>query len=353
MIDFSAYRGKRILVTGHTGFKGSWLWEILGLSGAELRGLSLPPQDRSHYVSLGLSAEDDSHSLIDIRDFSAVKNHIVEFDPELIFHLAAQPLVRESFSSTRETFEVNFMGGVNLLEAVRSATSLQGVVFITSDKAYENVEWEWGYRETDRLGGIDPYSASKGAVELAVASYSRAILKDQQFQVVTTRAGNVIGGGDWSQDRIVPDVVRAIEQGKPVVLRNPQSTRPWQHVLEPLSGYMLIGAMMLRGVRGLKDAYNFGPDFNSPHSVLGVVEGLISLFGTGSVEINRDVNAVHEANLLHLNCDRAKADLGWNSRWGFERTIEETGRWYRDFLAGSSARELTRGQIKSYFEELA
>lgn len=353
MIDFSAFHEKRILVTGHTGFKGSWLWEVLSLSGAKLKGLALPPPSRSHYLSLGLTAQDSESSFIDIRDFQAVKKHIAEFDPELIFHLAAQPLVRESFSSTRETFETNFMGGVNLLEAVRSANSLQGLIFITSDKAYENVEWEWGYRESDRLGGMDPYSASKGAIEIAVASYSRSILHDQNFQVVTTRAGNVIGGGDWSQDRIVPDVVRAIEAGKPVILRNPQSTRPWQHVLEPLSGYLLIGAKMLAGERNLKESYNFGPDFKSPHSVLEVVEGLISLFGTGSVEINREVNAVHEANLLHLNCDRAKSDLGWSSRWGFERTIEETGRWYHESLAGSSARTLTRTQIMSYFEELS
>jgi CDP-glucose 4,6-dehydratase len=327
--------------------------EILKLSGANVRGLSLAPESQSHFLALGLSVQDDEVSFVDIRDFESVKSSVIHFDPELVFHLAAQPLVRESFVNTQSTFETNFMGGVNLLESLRSLQSLQGVVFITSDKAYENVEWEWGYRESDRLGGIDPYSASKSAVELAVASYSRSIFIESPFQVVTTRAGNVIGGGDWSADRIVPDVIRSVQAGHPVVLRNPQSTRPWQHVLEPLSGYLLIGSLMLQGSRNLKESYNFGPDFARPHSVLEVVESLIALFGSGSIEVVKESNPVHEANLLHLNCDRAKSHLGWHSRWDFDQTIKETGNWYQQHMSGLEARVLTARQIKSYFWELS
>ena len=353
MIDLNVFDGKRVLVTGHTGFKGSWLVAILERAGATVKGLSLAPLEGSHFEQLGFPGIHGGDAYCDIRDFSKVSSLIQAFDPEIIFHLAAQPLVRESFVTTRDTFEVNFMGGVNVLESVRTSNSLRAFVFITSDKAYENVEWEWGYRENDRLGGVDPYSASKGAAEIAVSSYARSILHEEPFELATARAGNVIGGGDWAKDRIVPDIVRAIRANQPVVIRNPRSTRPWQHVLEPLSGYLLLAQRMLEGKIEIQDSYNFGPDLSEARTVSDVAEGLINLHGTGSIELVGDTQGLHEASLLQLNCDRAKHGLGWYPRWTFEETLAKTGEWYKKQSEGVTAASLTNGQISDYFKELA
>ena len=353
MINFDAFHGKRVLVTGHTGFKGSWLVTILERAGASVKGLALEPVKGSHFEQLRFTETHEKHKYCDIRDFSKVSSLIHAFDPEIIFHLAAQPLVRESFLTTRDTFEVNFMGGVNILESVRTSNSLRAFVFITSDKAYENAEWEWGYRENDRLGGVDPYSASKGAAEIAVSSYARSILHEKPFELATARAGNVIGGGDWAKDRIVPDIIRAIRANQPVVIRNPRSTRPWQHVLEPLSGYLLLAQRMLEGEIEIQDSYNFGPDLSETRTVSDVAEGLINLHGTGSIELAGDTQRLHEANLLQLNCDRAKHGLGWSPRWTFEETLEKTGEWYKKQSDGVTATSLTNGQISDYFKELA
>lgn len=351
-IDFGAFKGKRILVTGHTGFKGSWLYKILDAAGAKLDGFALPPLPNAHINSLKLNASIGPEQFGDIRDFGAIRSKVKQFDPEIIFHLAAQPLVRKSFVETRETFETNFMGGVNLLESLRDRTNLQALVFITSDKAYENVEWEWGYRENDAVGGIDPYSASKGAVEIAFSSYLRSIYHDSDIKMATTRAGNVIGGGDWSEDRIVPDAIRSIENQSPVVLRNPLSTRPWQHVLEPLSGYLRLAERMLAGHQ-VKSSYNFGPNLLASHTVEEVVRGIFNVVGDGEIQIERSGSSrVHEANLLQLNCDRAKNDLSWQPRWGFDRTITETANWYKAHLSQENMNDVTEGQIHEYFKEL-
>ena len=353
MIDFSTFQGKRILVTGHTGFKGSWLLAILERAGAEVKGLSLPPLRGSHFEQLGFAENNKLNDYVDIRDFNAVSSIVSSFDPQVIFHLAAQPLVKESYVATRETFEVNFMGGVNLLEAVRASNSLKAFIFITSDKAYENLEWEWGYRENDRLGGLDPYSASKGAVEIAVASYTRSILQEMPFKVSTVRAGNVIGGGDWAENRIVPDIVKAIRAGEPVLLRNPKSTRPWQHVLEPLSGYLLLAEKILNGQEEIEDSYNFGPDISETKTVLDVTNKLIEIHGSGVVQISADTSGHHEARLLQLNCERAKLGLNWKPRWNFDETLARTGEWYRKQSEGVHAKALTNGHISEYFKELA
>jgi CDP-glucose 4,6-dehydratase len=351
LIDFRVFQGKRILVTGHSGFKGSWLVAILEKAGGVVRGLSLPPIDGSHFEALGYIQTHSSGEFFDIRDFSKVQEAVQEFDPEIIFHLAAQPLVRDSFSTTRETFEINLMGGVNVLEAARSAKALKVMVFITSDKAYENVEWEWGYRENDKLGGIDPYSASKGAVELVVSSYRRSILDDTRIKVVAARAGNVIGGGDWSKDRIVPDIVRSVMSSRKVEIRNPNSTRPWQHVLEPLSGYLLLAQHMLEGSY-TQDAYNFGPNASEQKTVLQLADGLIQIFGQGSIDLIPDQQNLHEAGLLQLNCERAKQDLGWAPRWDFEKTLKMTGEWYKTLIEGGNPSQVTHEQISDYFVEL-
>jgi CDP-glucose 4,6-dehydratase len=351
LIDFRVFRGKRILLTGHSGFKGSWLLAILEQAGATVRGLSLPPLKGSHFEDLGYLETHGGSEFFDIREFATVKKTISDFNPEVIFHLAAQPLVRESFRSTRETFEVNVMGGVNILEAARDAVDLRAIVFITSDKAYENLEWEWGYRENDQLGGVDPYSASKGAVEIVVAAYRRSVLTDPKLQLSTVRAGNVIGGGDWSKDRLVPDIVRSVMESTPAVIRNPNSTRPWQHVLEPLSGYLLLAQRMLEGeeVRG---SYNFGPDTSESRSVISVARGLLASLGKGDLEIVPDSENLHEAGVLQLNCDRAKFDLGWAPRWDFRETLEMTGTWYKNHMSSPASTTITAQQIKQYFKEL-
>lgn len=353
MIDFSIFRGRKVLITGHTGFKGSWLLAILEKAGAEVQGISLPPAPNSHFEALGLDARHSGIAFTDIRDYKRISSLISAYEPEIVFHLAAQPLVRESYVSTRDTFEVNFMGGVNLLEIARNVKSIRAFVFVTSDKAYENVEWEWGYRENDRLGGIDPYSASKGAVEIAVSSYSRAVLSSHDLSLATARAGNVIGGGDWSKDRIVPDIMRAILDDKPAQIRNPGSTRPWQHVLEPLSGYLLLAQRMLEKEVPIATSYNFGPDLNSAYTVLELANGLVKICGKGSVAVEPDSAKLHEATLLQLNCDRAKQQLDWSPRWDFDQTLFATGNWYSQFSLGKDVNELTGSQIDSYFKELA
>jgi CDP-glucose 4,6-dehydratase len=351
LIDFSVFRNRRVLITGQTGFKGTWLLRVLQRAGAVTGGMALRPDSPSHFELLNGS---NGHQLdyIDIRTFQEVQNKVRDFNPEVIFHLAAQPLVRESYRNTRETYETNFMGGVNLLESVRDSESLRAFVFITSDKAYENVEWEWGYRESDQLGGLDPYSASKGAVEIALASYRRSIFHDREWAVSSARAGNVIGGGDFSPDRIVPDIVKSIQLGLDVEIRNPNSTRPWQHVLEPLSGYLRLAEAILKREPGIQGAYNFGPASNQKRTVLDVANRVISDLGQGRVVVKPDISSMHEARLLALNCDRASLDLGWAPRWDYDRTMHETTSWYKAWLSGQDVAQVTDSQISVYFPEL-
>jgi CDP-glucose 4,6-dehydratase len=351
LIDFDVFSERRVLVTGHTGFKGTWLKRILDTVGAVTSGLALAPEEISHSNLLGGTANPEG-DIVDIRSFSAVRAKVLDFDPEVIFHLAAQPLVRESYRSTLATYETNFMGGVNLLESVREASSLKTFIFITSDKAYENVEWEWGYRENDRLGGIDPYSASKGAVEIALSSYIRSVFKDRDWSLISARAGNVIGGGDFSPDRIIPDIVRSAKAGQSVEIRNPGATRPWQHVLEPLSGYLKLAELSLKGEVSLQSAYNFGPHGYQTRTVQEVAESMVAGLAAGSVVVKPDSSNMHEAGLLALNCDRAARDLSWSPRWDFDRTIQATSSWYKTWLDGADVSKVTDRQILEYFTEL-
>lgn len=346
-----AFDSRRVFITGHTGFKGSWLFKALQMGGAETLGYSLRPEDLSHFNQLGLSNSPGAESFGDIRDFELLSKVLKNFQPELIFHLAAQPIVSESFENPKGTFETNFMGGVNLLDACRDLKQLKCIVFITSDKAYENLEWKYAYRENDRLGGSDPYSASKGAVEIAVSSYKRSFFESKGVQLFSARAGNVIGGGDWSKDRIVPDVIRAISSGNRVELRNPRSTRPWQHVLEPISGYLKLALTALDRA-GLESAYNFGPSYGGAHSVQDLVEGLLDELNYPRDRILHSGNRLtHEANLLQLNCELARIDLEWTAKWDFEMTTQKTARWYKTFLNGGNPRDITELQIEEYFHE--
>ncbi|MBE6389125.1 MAG: CDP-glucose 4,6-dehydratase [Lentisphaerae bacterium] len=346
----SVYKGRKVLVTGHTGFKGSWLCAFLQQLGARVCAMALPPEtEPAHYSLLDLEIEE---KYIDIRDPAAVKNAIGIFQPEVIFHLAAQPIVRRSYDIPVETFATNCMGTVNILEACRFVPSVRAVVVVTSDKCYENREQEAGYKEEDPMGGFDPYSASKGCAELISASYRRSFFDPETYGeshgvlLATARAGNVIGGGDWAQDRLVPDIMRAAAAGRLAQIRNPRSTRPWQHVLEPLSGYLLLGQELLSGNRQAASAWNFGPDGSGIIDVATAAEKLEKSWDRIKFEINIPEKAPHEAVLLHLDCRKAHEKLQWRGILEPEEMFEFTARWYREFY--TRKRVITMEQLEKY-----
>jgi len=345
------FNGKKVLVTGDTGFKGSWLAYWLHQLGADVYGFALPPERTyDHFNELELK-KIIHHEDGDIRDYSQILEFVKTTRPEFVFHLAAQPLVRKSYSEPQNTFDTNITGTVNLLEAVRLTPSVKSLVVITSDKCYKNKEWCWGYRENDELGGKDPYSASKAAAELVFSAYNDSFFNARpQFGAASVRAGNVIGGGDWSDDRIVPDCIRALESNKPVELRNPHATRPWQHVLEPLSGYLILASRMYEHPKQFGGSYNFGPDSGKTHTVQNLVEEFISVWGTGKIRVTKKDNDPPESGLLHLNCDKAHHDLGWYPKWSFKKTVEQTAKWYKSVKEGKSAESVTRQQITEYME---
>ena len=349
MTDFSVFKGRQILVTGSTGFKGSWLSAWLADLGAQVTGLALAPAaDAPLFDQLRLRERIDQH-FVDVRDFSAVTELVDRCAPEIIIHLAAQALVRRSYAEPLETFHTNVTGGINLLEAVRLQPSVRSLVFITSDKCYRNMEWERGYHEDDRLGGPDPYSASKGAAELVFTGYQESFFRTRPGLIAATaRAGNVIGGGDMSLDRIVPDCIRALRAGDPVVLRNPSATRPWQHVLEPLSGYLTLAARQIAGDETAAGAWNFGPDAENVRPVQDLAETAVAVWGTGEVRVQQDPNAPHEATLLMLDSGKAKDALGWHPRWDFTTGIANTVEWYQAVDGGADPVDVTRSQTAVY-----
>ena len=347
---FSAYAGKKIFITGHTGFKGTWLTYILKMAGAKITGYSLPlGPSQSHFRILGLPSL-INHIEGDVRDSNSLLCAIRDAQPEFVFHLAAQPLVNHSYSDPLYTFETNIMGSANLLEAVSRCESVRSLVFITSDKCYENLEWVWGYRESDMLGGRDPYSASKAAAEIIFSSYARSFFIHRNLLgCASARAGNVIGGGDWAEDRIVPDCIRSITRGDKIHLRNPKATRPWQHVLEPISGYLLLGLKLREDPTKFSGSWNFGPSTLDIRTVHDVASSIVKYLGRGEIEINLGQNGPHEANLLQLNCDKANHLLKWQSRWGVEKTLETTATWYKVFINGGDVAITTKKQLEEYF----
>jgi CDP-glucose 4,6-dehydratase len=348
-----SFRGRRVLVTGHTGFKGSWLTFLLSELGADVTGFALPPEPGpSHFSLLRLDGLID-HVVGDVRDRDALSDVMQRCQPEYVFHLAAQAIVRRSYADPVGTFGANVMGSVLLLESVRQCPAVRSLVYITSDKCYENVEWIWGYRENDRLGGHDPYSASKAAAELVFGAYARSFFAQLPgLGAATTRAGNVIGGGDWAPDRVVPDCVRAAEANGAIKLRNPAATRPWQHVLEPLSGYLLLAARLREAPERFSSSWNFGPSAGEVRTVLDVANAIVRELARGRVEIEPEAQQ-HEARLLQLNCDKAHRLLGWYPRWDVDQTLTATARWYREVLEGGDAATITRGQIREYFPEMS
>lgn len=350
-----AFKGRRVLVTGHTGFKGSWLTRWLLDLGAEVTGLALAPEtDPNLFGLLGLEGA-IRHHLLDIRDAEGVRRVVAEARPEVVLHLAAQPLVRLSYAEPKATWDVNVGGTVNLLEALRAEGSARACVVVTSDKCYENREQLWGYRETDAMGGHDPYSSSKGAVELAVASWRRSFFQDPAgLRLASGRAGNVIGGGDWAADRIVVDFVKAITADRPVCLRNPHATRPWQHVLEPLSGYLWLAARLLEGDgQTLAHGWNFGPRDESIVTVETLARGLVAAWGRGEVQVVSRPDQPHEAGLLRLDCTLAQARLAWHGVWDFSQTVAQTVAWYKAHHEGGGMEALTSRQIKTYEQDAA
>lgn len=350
----NAYQGRRVLVTGHTGFKGSWLCAWLLELGAELAGVALdPPGSPAHYHTLGLEKK-LADMRLDVRDAARVEAAVANFAPDIIFHLAAQPLVRKSYVDPGCTFSTNMLGTLNVLEAMRRHQNVRAAVIITSDKCYRNQEWIYGYRESDRLGGADPYSASKGCAELIARSYFESFFTNGPA-CATARAGNVIGGGDWAQDRIVPDCARAWSAGKAVSIRNPGATRPWQHVLEPLSGYLWLGSLLLGrasapdGQALAGQAFNFGPDADASHTVGELAAALARFWPGFACELGEEAGP-HEFTLLRLCCDKALAELEWHATLNFEETVEMTASWYARYYAGqgNSMLDCTLGQIRAY-----
>ena len=347
------WKGKRVFITGHTGFKGSWLSLWLQHMGAEVKGYSLsiptkPSLFEAAYVEEGMLSEEG-----DIRDFDTLRKSISEFKPEIVFHMAAQSLVRFSYDDPMGTYSTNVMGTVHLLEAVRQVGGVKAVVNITSDKCYENREWVWGYRESDPMGGYDPYSNSKGCAELVAASYRQSFFSKESYAqhgcaVASVRAGNVIGGGDWAADRLVPDILEAFGEGRSVEVRSPHAIRPWQHVLEPLSGYLQLAERLYREGMAFAEAWNFGPREEDAQPVQWIVDKISGYWGAGASWHLSDGEHPHEAHYLKLDCSKAKMRLGWQPVWNLEETLARIVVWHKNWLGDGAVKQHTLEEIKDY-----
>lgn len=345
-----SFKGERVLVTGHTGFKGAWLSSWLLADEVELAGLSLAPEAGrpSLFADLGLERRMAS-TIGDIRDFDGVRAAFDAFRPTVVFHLAAQALVRRSYADPLETFASNVMGTAHVLEAARACDSVRALVCVTTDKVYENREWCWGYREIDPLGGKDPYSASKAAAEMVAGAYMQVLMPSDRLKMATARGGNVIGGGDWSEDRLVPDIIRSAAAGQPLTLRNPGAVRPWQHVLELVRGYLVLGERLLEGDASAVTAWNFGPDPENEVEVGALVGAMRDRWGEGAPQVRVEPSPLKEANYLKLDIAKASAGLGWRPILGFAETIALTADWYRAYQADpAQARTLVDRQIAAY-----
>ncbi|NJO43161.1 MAG: CDP-glucose 4,6-dehydratase [Cyanobacteria bacterium CRU_2_1] len=348
------WHGKRVFLTGHTGFKGSWLSLWLQVLGAEIMGFALEPPTDPSLFELARVANGMTSVIGDVRELDRLQQTMRDFKPEIVIHMAAQPLVRRSYQAPVETFAINVMGTVNVLEAIRHTNSVRTVVDITSDKCYENREWVWGYRETDLLGGYDPYSGSKACAELVAATYRNSFFNPSTYSehdvaLATTRAGNVIGGGDWAADRLVPDILKALMNGESVLIRNPQATRPWQHVLEPLNGYLMLAEKLYTQGTAYGGSWNFGPDSSNIETVSWIADHLCSLWD-GDLTWTRDAetNHVHENTFLKLDCSKAQTKLGWRPKLDLKTTLSWIVDWTKAYQAGYEMRHFTEEQIQHF-----
>jgi len=344
---------KSVFLTGHTGFKGSWLTLWLQHWGATVTGYSLEPPTEPSLFALAQVATGITSELGDVRDLNHLTQTLQQAQPEIVFHLAAQPLVRASYADPVGTYATNVMGTVHLLEAVRAVKSVRAVVIITSDKCYENREWVWGYRENEAMGGYDPYSSSKGAAELVTSAYQRSFFPAERYgdhgvAVATARAGNVIGGGDWATDRLVPDLLRAFIAGESALIRNPQAVRPWQHVLDPLAGYLSLAEHLYRNGTGFNGGWNFGPNDSDTRPVSWLAERLVYYWGGGAQWHTWEKPQVHEAHVLKLDCSKARTKLGWQPRLDLESALAWTVSWTQAYQAGRDMRAVTEDQLKGY-----
>jgi len=343
------WHGKRVLLTGHTGFKGSWLALWLQSLGAEVQGLALAPPTTPNLFTAARVADGLASEMGDIRDFDTVRCVMQRFRPQIVLHLAAQPLVRLSYSTPVHTYATNVMGTVHVLEAARAAGSVRAIVNVTTDKCYQNREWVWGYREDEPMGGRDPYSSSKACAELVTAAYRDSFLADAGIAVGSGRAGNVIGGGDWAADRLVPDALRAFGSGQPVLLRHPQATRPWQHVLEPLDGYLTLAEKLFVHGASYAAPWNFGPADDDVQPVQWIVERLAAAWGPGARwQVQADAHSLHEAHWLKLDTSKARQLLGWQPRWRLAHALAQTVQWHQAWLRGDCMRTLCLAQIAAY-----
>lgn len=336
------YKGRRVFITGHTGFKGSWLTYALYKAGAIIKGYSLAPDTNPSLYSLIEKTAKVQSIIADINDSLRIEKEILSFEPDFIFHLAAQSLVRKSYKEPLNTFSTNVMGTANVLNALGKLEKPCTVVLITTDKVYENKEWFYSYRETDRLGGYDPYSASKACAELVINSYRQSYFNPLKFDshkkaIASARAGNVIGGGDWAEDRLIPDIVRSLAEHKNITVRNPKAVRPWQHVLEPIFGYLHLGALLFKDPLTYYGAWNFGPDDGSSLPVLTIVQQATNIWGRGDIDLQLNPKSLHEAGLLKLDISKATNELGWKPRMNTDEAVKRTINWYKLFYEQTSA----------------
>lgn len=351
------YPGKRILITGHTGFKGAWLSLWLGRLGAQVIGYALAPPTTPNLFDVCQLGENMISIIADIRDLDRLTDIFHTYHPEIVFHLAAQSLVRYSYRKPVETYSTNVMGTVHLLEACRQTPSVRGLVNITSDKCYKNHEWVWGYREIDPLGGYDPYSSSKACAELVTDAYRKSFFHSEKYSdhgiaVATGRAGNVIGGGDWAEDRLIPDCIKAFQKNTPIMIRYPDAVRPWQHVLEPLFGYLLLAQHLYQDGPAFSGAWNFGPGDEGVKPVRWLVEQITALWGDNASWTHEHSSAPHESCLLKLECSKAKSRIGWYPQWGLQDAVKKTIDWYKAYCDHEDMVQVTLNQIQGYETDL-
>lgn len=350
------WKAKKVLITGHTGFKGSWLSVWLNGMAANVTGYSLPPPTKPSLFEIAHLSEDMTSINGDVRDLEHLKSVVKDYQPEIVIHMASQTLVRYSYDNPLETYSTNIMGAVNLFEAIRQVESVRVVIMVTSDKCYENKDWRWGYRENDPMGGHDPYSSSKGCVELITSAYRHSFFSEEDFEnhgvaVASVRAGNVIGGGDWAKDRLIPDIMKAFMENRPVIIRYPHAVRPWQHVLEPLNGYLTLAEKLWEDGTKFARAWNFGPSGDDTRPVSWIVDYLTHLWGDGASWTLDTATNPHEDNYIKLDCSEARSLLGWLPRLDLPTTLDWIVKWYRGFQQGKDMRQLTQREITLFEDE--